>query len=96
MQVSHEHGNGLWHSSKVVNLLETKKFILNSNQTLSIIYGNFMASFYCNFMCYVCELLLDYIASLVLLKTISSREGEFYVAFIICLPFDMSIDRFIV
>ena len=47
-------------------------------------------------MGYVCELFVDYIASLVLLKTISSGEGEFYVAFIICLPFDMSIDRFIV
>ena len=47
-------------------------------------------------MRYVCELFVDYIASLVLLKTISSGEGEFYVALIICLPFDMSIDRFIV
>jgi len=50
-------------------------------------------SFYCNFMSFVCDLFVDYIASLVL-KTISSGEGEFYVAFIICLPFDMSFDRF--
>ena len=47
-------------------------------------------------MRYVCELFVDYIASLVLLKTISSGEGEFYVEFIICLPFDMSFDRFMV
>ena len=44
----------------------------------------------------LCELFVNYIASLALLKTISSGEGEFYVEFIICLPFDMSFDRFMV
>ncbi|KAK9998209.1 hypothetical protein SO802_017812 [Lithocarpus litseifolius] len=34
----------LWHSSKVMNALENKKFILNSSRSLSIIYTNYMAS----------------------------------------------------
>ena len=44
----------------------------------------------------VCEFFVDCIGSLVLLKLLQVDRVNLIMTFIICLPFDMSFDRFIV